>query len=1048
MSSHDLKEALEYKLREDLKFSKSTYLPWGRLVIRAIDFDDCAAMCKVFEEKRELGANVDEQSTSENYGGHTWTAWITSFVGDTALHMALRQNKMKCVYMLIAMGACVDIENCRGQTAEDMIRDKGLKLRQLELDAFREVIPQIDPTTFRHLPKRSPHTAANFPSVEREAWDLMEQGRNMYQEVPACFAYDDIIPDVKKFKEKPRKWATRFDAKTQRKYRIDAYTGDIEWLAHEPKKKVINTDASFVKAPPSSKKEWTMAFDESGKKYYYNTVSGESQWETPDEMKSKTQLEAEAKERRKQERREQGLPEDSDEEYSYKKDGESDSDDEEAKIQALRAQREREETEKAEAATREERERKIAEREQWSRENQAKRKAQRKHEIETGINICSGAVATGDVYSKNRVTDMIRLLHKQKVRQQRENEAEAHRLSGLTLMDAAAKGEKPGLSTQLLKGLRDLKGVQRLKFGRYQELRKLANELEESPDPRADLALPYRYITILSTRTNLKAMAVSDFGLEGMSKELVDDRYITIMSLFSAGVSLRGCEALALTLPTMRSLTCLDLSGNAIDDAAAQALARGLCVSNEGSTYFPFKDADQDHAAVAARKAKFGSLEGHLPLIKLSLAGNRLTLPGAKAIVEAALDIRSTIRLVSLTNNFLRTAEKEQLANIAGPHYDHTRGQQRYAKRYEFPGPGGRVMKWPFHIYPFPRHPMHPKNNPTEDQIKYYIKYQNGGKPLSGVMRGSATPERGEWEPLELRQRYADRARAKRERAASRPREKLERRAMNDEDDVKHLMSEAAVLAMEEKEEAERLLGQGGKEEDEDDEEEEGGEGEGVMVPPSNLYSEDEIVRDPALALELAALKEDPKVTSMSKKNEKVLRESPRGRSAEAAEDTNANPNVSQGIEAGTDEVAVTMVNSPARAAGGDTNTPQSALSTSKRQSMYIDMSKGSVKSRLDREPRAFETIREVNKLATTGGTASGRKIRFEDEGPAYTNLDEVDEAEGKEIEEAHRKREEERFEIAFTNADKHSNVSDFGQEVLQPGQRGPPHLRELDILF
>ena len=139
---------------------------------------------------------------------------------------------------------------------------------------------------------------------------------------------------------------------------------------------------------------------------------------------------------------------------------------------------------------------KQAEREEWSRKNQAKRKEQRQHEVDTGINICPGAVATGgDVFGKNRVTDTIRLLAKQRKRQQRENAAEAHRLSGLTLMDAANRGEKPGLSTQLLKGLRDLKGVQKLKFGRYQELRKLANELEESPDPRNDLALPYRYIT-------------------------------------------------------------------------------------------------------------------------------------------------------------------------------------------------------------------------------------------------------------------------------------------------------------------------------------------------------------------------------------------------------------------------------------------------------------------------------------------------------------------------------------------------------------------------
>ena len=170
---------------------------------------------------------------------------------------------MKCVYMLIAMGACTDIENCRGQTAEDLIKQKGLTIRQLELNAFRVVLPQIPVTSFRHLPKRSPHTAANFPSVEREAWDLMEQGRNIYVEVPKCFAYDDIIPDPKTFRDKPRKWATRFDAKAKRWYRVDAYSGDVEWL-EEQQEKVNPMDEITLTAPPTSKKQWVMAFDDSG----------------------------------------------------------------------------------------------------------------------------------------------------------------------------------------------------------------------------------------------------------------------------------------------------------------------------------------------------------------------------------------------------------------------------------------------------------------------------------------------------------------------------------------------------------------------------------------------------------------------------------------------------------------------------------------------------------------------------------------------------------------------------------------------------------------
>ncbi len=163
------------------------------------------------------------------------------------------------------------------------------------------------------------------------------------------------------------------------------------------------------------------------------------------------------------------------------------------------------------------------------------RKQWRRQAFLTGIDPSPGATNTGgDVFHRNTITDTVRLLCKQKLRQKKMRDAEAHKLSGLTLLgtwcvsvcvffffsalhsltltptlilpDAASQNKKPGLSAQLIKGLGELKGIQKIKFGKYMRLKALALEMAEPPDPRGDLDLPIRFITTLSTRTNLKSM--------------------------------------------------------------------------------------------------------------------------------------------------------------------------------------------------------------------------------------------------------------------------------------------------------------------------------------------------------------------------------------------------------------------------------------------------------------------------------------------------------------------------------------------------------------
>jgi len=81
-SASKIRSAVEMKLLQDLRFSKSSYNPWGRQIIRAIDGDDCLALIHVFETQGNLGAEVNAQ-VSDHYGGHVWTANIHNFVGDT-----------------------------------------------------------------------------------------------------------------------------------------------------------------------------------------------------------------------------------------------------------------------------------------------------------------------------------------------------------------------------------------------------------------------------------------------------------------------------------------------------------------------------------------------------------------------------------------------------------------------------------------------------------------------------------------------------------------------------------------------------------------------------------------------------------------------------------------------------------------------------------------------------------------------------------------------------------------------------------------------------
>ena len=55
-----IKSAAEMKLLQDLRFSKSSYMPWGRVVIRAIDFDDCLKLLKAIKKENFEDINLKD----------------------------------------------------------------------------------------------------------------------------------------------------------------------------------------------------------------------------------------------------------------------------------------------------------------------------------------------------------------------------------------------------------------------------------------------------------------------------------------------------------------------------------------------------------------------------------------------------------------------------------------------------------------------------------------------------------------------------------------------------------------------------------------------------------------------------------------------------------------------------------------------------------------------------------------------------------------------------------------------------------------------------
>ena len=173
-------------LDNELTRSKSAYDPWGRKAIRAVDKDDVQLLYYVYQHYQTLGANINEQTTLYGYGGHLWTVWIHKYLGDTILHLAIKQSKMLCIYVLLLSNANTNICNDEGISCEELslqILDR--KLSDLRAEAYEKLFLALEPS---NLVKLLPDNAL-FRNAKHEAWELMMQGRLLYTELPRTGTY-------------------------------------------------------------------------------------------------------------------------------------------------------------------------------------------------------------------------------------------------------------------------------------------------------------------------------------------------------------------------------------------------------------------------------------------------------------------------------------------------------------------------------------------------------------------------------------------------------------------------------------------------------------------------------------------------------------------------------------------------------------------------------------------------------------------------------------------------------------------------------------------
>lgn len=252
----------------DIEFNHAKYTKnlWGRSVIQAIDMDNCIELYNCMHRTTE---KIDTQMTLLGYDQYLWTSSVHKYLGDTALHLAMRQRKMMCVHMLLILKAKTDINNAAGISAESLsLTLFGTTIKNLEYEAYKFILNRIN---FKDIPKLP--DSFRYRHIEKEAWKLMEDGRILYSELPTSFAGDDTI--LNKHLYNIRKSHLSFNLKKP----AGTIGVDNESTATGQENNTANSETSATATAsgaatlsPYKGPTWTKEFDRDGRHYYYNQV--------------------------------------------------------------------------------------------------------------------------------------------------------------------------------------------------------------------------------------------------------------------------------------------------------------------------------------------------------------------------------------------------------------------------------------------------------------------------------------------------------------------------------------------------------------------------------------------------------------------------------------------------------------------------------------------------------------------------------------------------------------------------------------------------------